>query len=55
VPKRTHLGRSKEELDDRLDQQLNETFPASDPPSITRGPPEKDITPELPSAPPPKP
>ena len=28
----------KQQLDEELDQQLRETFPASDPPKITRGP-----------------
>lgn len=28
----------KQRLDEELDQQLRETFPASDPPKITRGP-----------------
>lgn len=27
----------KQQLDEELDQQLRETFPASDPPKITRG------------------
>ncbi len=30
----------KQRLDEELDQQLRETFPASDPPKITRGPPK---------------
>lgn len=29
----------KRRLDDELDRQLEQTFPASDPPKITRGPP----------------
>lgn len=28
----------KQRLDEELDRQLRETFPASDPPKITRGP-----------------
>lgn len=28
----------KQQLDEELGQQLRETFPASDPPKITRGP-----------------
>ena len=30
--------REKRELDEELDRQLQQTFPASDPPKITRGP-----------------
>ena len=33
--------REKRELDEELDRQLEQTFPASDPPKITRGTPRK--------------
>nr|WP_091966913.1 hypothetical protein [Bradyrhizobium shewense] len=38
VPKEyeTSEQREKRELDEELDRQLRETFPASDPPKITR-------------------
>jgi hypothetical protein len=35
--------RDKRELDEELNRQLEQTFPASDPPRITRGPPELTI------------
>ena len=35
-PKETHEEREKRKLDEELDRQLEQTFPASDPPKITR-------------------
>jgi hypothetical protein len=35
--------RDKRELDEELNRQLEQTFPASGPPKITRGPPELTI------------
>lgn len=46
--KETREQREKREIDDELDRQLEQTFPASDPPKITRSipvthpPPERD-------------
>ena len=37
--------REKRELDDELNRQLEETFPASDPPKVTRSSPASQITP----------
>ena len=37
--------REKRELDDELNRQLEETFPASDPPKVTRSNPASQITP----------
>ena len=37
--------REKRELDDELNRQLEETFPASDPPKVTRSHPASQITP----------
>lgn len=36
--KETLKQRRKRELDDELNRQLEQTFPASDPPKITRNP-----------------
>ena len=36
--KDTAEQRRKQELDDELNQELEQTFPASDPPKITRNP-----------------
>jgi hypothetical protein len=44
--KETREQREKRELDDELDRQLQETFPASDPPKITRSTPATQITPK---------
>ncbi|MBS3652502.1 hypothetical protein KEU06_28370 [Pseudaminobacter sp. 19-2017] len=44
--KETREEREKRELDDELDRQLRETFPASDPPKITRSAPATRITPK---------
>lgn len=37
-PKETQQEREKRALDEELDRQLEETFPASDPPKVTRNP-----------------
>jgi len=34
--KQTDETRKKRELDEKLDRQLEQTFPASDPPKVTR-------------------
>ena len=36
----------KQKLDDELDRELEETFPASDPPKVTRSIPATQITPK---------
>ena len=41
----TREQREKRELDDELNRQLEETFPASDPPKVTRSIPASQITP----------
>ena len=41
----TREQREKRELDDELNRQLEETFPASDPPKVTRSSPASQITP----------
>jgi hypothetical protein len=48
MPKKrdTREERKKQELDDELDRQLEETFPASDPPKVTRSNPATQITPK---------
>ena len=48
MPKKdeTRHERKMRELDDELDRQLDETFPASDPPKVTRSTPATQITPE---------
>ena len=43
--KETREQREKRELDDELNRQLEETFPASDPPKVTRSSPASQITP----------
>jgi hypothetical protein len=37
--------REKQKLDDELDRELEQTFPASDPPTVTRNAPGSRITP----------
>jgi hypothetical protein len=37
--------REKQKLDDELDRELEQTFPASDPPTVTRNAPGQRITP----------
>lgn len=41
----TRNQRERQELEDKLDEQLAQTFPASDPPKITRSDPARQITP----------
>ena len=43
--KETREQREKRELDDELNRQLEETFPASDPLKVTRSNPATQITP----------
>lgn len=43
--KETREEREKRELEEELDRQLEETFPASDPPKVTRSLPITQITP----------
>lgn len=43
--KETREQREKRELDDELNRQLEETFPASDPLKVTRSSPASQITP----------
>ncbi|WP_334416618.1 MULTISPECIES: hypothetical protein [unclassified Bradyrhizobium] len=42
----TRERREKREVDDELNRQLEETFPASDPPKVTRSIPGTQITPK---------
>jgi hypothetical protein len=49
VPKETHQENTKREQDRELDRELEDTFPASDPPNITRIPYERRFTSEPPS------
>ena len=44
--KETRAQREKRTIDDELDRQLEETFPASDPPKITRSIPTTQIAPK---------
>jgi hypothetical protein len=44
--KATCEERETQELEDELDRQLEETFPASDPPKVTRSTPVSQITPK---------
>jgi hypothetical protein len=44
--KETPAQREKRELDEELDRQLEQTFPASDPPKITLSVPVKQTTPK---------
>jgi hypothetical protein len=44
-PAETREERTKRELDDELDRQLDQTFPASDPPKVTRSAPATQVTP----------
>ena len=46
MPKETREQREKRELDEELDRQLEQTFPASDPPKVTRSRPAGQITPK---------
>ena len=42
--------RLRQEVEDELDRELAQTFPASDPPKITRSSPAGQITPKPPEA-----
>jgi hypothetical protein len=42
--KETRAAREKRKVDEELDRQLEQTFPASDPPKITRSDPATQIT-----------
>jgi hypothetical protein len=44
--KETREQHEKQKLDDELDRELEETFPASDPPKVTRSIPATQITPK---------
>jgi hypothetical protein len=44
--KETRKQRKQQQLEDELDQQLEQTFPASDPPKVTRSLPATQITPK---------
>ena len=44
--KRTREQRDREAVDEELDRELEQTFPASDPPKITRSSPDTQITPK---------
>ena len=46
MPKETREQREKRELDEEFDRQLEQTFPASDPPKVTRSLPAGQITPK---------
>jgi len=48
MPKETETPDAtyRRELDEELNRQLEETFPASDPPKVTRSVPESQITPK---------
>jgi hypothetical protein len=48
MPKKaeTREERAKRELDEELDRQLEQTFPASDPPKVTRSAPATQVTPK---------
>ena len=41
---------TKRALDAELDRELEDTFPASDPIKVTRGPARRRITPRLPAS-----
>jgi hypothetical protein len=43
--KETREQREKQEFDDELNRQLEQTFPASDPPKVTRSIPATQVTP----------
>jgi hypothetical protein len=42
----TREQRERKAVEDELDRELEQTFPASDPPKITRSVPEGQITPK---------
>jgi hypothetical protein len=45
--KETREQREKRQVEDELDLELEQTFPASDPPKITRSTPGSQMTPKL--------
>lgn len=47
MPKETRQQHAKREQDRELDRELEETFPASDPPNITRVPYDMRFAPDL--------
>lgn len=47
--------KTREEIEDELDRELEGTFPASDPPKITRSRPDREFTPREDEKPPRKP
>ena len=49
MPNGTRQENTKREQDRELDRELEDTFPASDPPNITRVPYERRFTSEPPS------
>ncbi len=44
--KRTREQREREAVDEELDRELEQTFPASDPLKVTRSSPDSQITPK---------
>lgn len=44
--KKTRKRSTREDVEDELDRQLEQTFPASDPPKITRSAPGGQVTPK---------
>jgi hypothetical protein len=44
--KTTREQRDRKAVEDKLDRELEQTFPASDPPKITRSSPDGQITPK---------
>jgi len=47
--------KERKEIEDELDRELADTFPASDPPNITRARPDREFTPPDDGKPRPKP
>jgi hypothetical protein len=46
MPTETKTRRKRSEIEAELDRELEQSFPASDPPQITRGDPDAEITPK---------
>ncbi len=44
--RKTRKRSTREDVEDELDRQLEQTFPASDPPKITRSAPRGQVTPK---------
>jgi hypothetical protein len=42
----TREQRERKAIEDELDRELEQTFPASDPPKVTRSSPDRQITPK---------